>query len=174
MCVFVSSLCRFDEFIHAVITRHRGGGKAAPFEYDAVSFSKFECARGIFRMELMLSQCTSLLDLQISMHANDLDLKFPHQLFINSKFVDAAEGRTFKTINPFTEEVGIYWLIVITTDLSSYMSFTFLDFCMNFQIGLFLEHIYLSLWLVACVVFTIQLLFMLFIATPFILFVGDL
>ncbi|XP_065175810.1 cytosolic 10-formyltetrahydrofolate dehydrogenase-like [Sycon ciliatum] len=65
---------RFDEFINAVVTMHRGGGKST-FEFDAVT-----------------------------VNANDMELKFPHQLFINGKFVDAIEGRTFKTINPYTEE----------------------------------------------------------------------
>lgn len=34
-----------------------------------------------------------------------MDLKFPHQLFINNEFVNSSSGKTFKTINPTDESV---------------------------------------------------------------------
>lgn len=39
------------------------------------------------------------------MRANNMDLEFPNQLFINNEFVDATNNGTFQTINPATEEV---------------------------------------------------------------------
>lgn len=37
------------------------------------------------------------------MTANNMDLKFPNQIFINNEFVDAALGGTFTTVNPADE-----------------------------------------------------------------------
>ncbi len=34
-----------------------------------------------------------------------MDIKFPHQLFINNTFVDATGGSSYKTINPTDESV---------------------------------------------------------------------
>jgi formyltetrahydrofolate dehydrogenase len=65
----------FDEFVKAVILQGRGGG-ATEFTYDA-----------------------------IRMHVNNMDLEFPHQLFINNEFVDSSDGNTFDTINPTDESV---------------------------------------------------------------------
>ena len=31
---------------------------------------------------------------------NEMDIKFPNQLFINNEFIDASDGNTFDTINP--------------------------------------------------------------------------
>ena len=42
---------------------------------------------------------------QIEMNVNNMDIKFPHQLFINNEFVDATGGDTYKTINPNDESV---------------------------------------------------------------------
>lgn len=39
------------------------------------------------------------------MTSNNMELKFPNQLFINNEFVDAALGGTFTTINPSDESV---------------------------------------------------------------------
>ncbi|CAI4226467.1 unnamed protein product [Auanema sp. JU1783] len=41
----------------------------------------------------------------IVINANGLELKFPHELFINGKFEPSASGRTYETINPATEQV---------------------------------------------------------------------
>ena len=40
------------------------------------------------------------------MHANNMNLRIPHQLFINNKFIDASDGNTFDTINPNDESVS--------------------------------------------------------------------
>lgn len=37
------------------------------------------------------------------LHANDKELRFPNQLFINNEFIDASDGGTFKTVNPSDE-----------------------------------------------------------------------
>ena len=39
------------------------------------------------------------------MHANNMELSFPNQLFINNEFIDASNGGTFNTINPTDESV---------------------------------------------------------------------
>lgn len=41
----------------------------------------------------------------VEMKANNLDLRFPSQLFINGEFVDSVSGNTFETINPADESV---------------------------------------------------------------------
>ena len=33
-----------------------------------------------------------------------MEIKFPNQCFINNEFVDSADGKTYLTINPTTEE----------------------------------------------------------------------
>lgn len=66
----------FDEFVRAVVLKGRGGDSAVDIEYDAVKI-----------------------------HANDMDVSFPNQLFINNKFIDSSDGKTFETIDPNTEQV---------------------------------------------------------------------
>lgn len=39
------------------------------------------------------------------MRVNNMDISFPHQLFINNEFMDSESGNTFKTINPHDESV---------------------------------------------------------------------
>lgn len=34
-----------------------------------------------------------------------MELSFPHQMYINGKFVDSESGRTIPTINPANEKV---------------------------------------------------------------------
>ncbi|KAF8372811.1 alh-3 [Pristionchus pacificus] len=41
----------------------------------------------------------------IEVEANNMHLKFPHDLFINGKFEPSSSGRTYDTINPTNEEV---------------------------------------------------------------------
>ncbi|XP_064632154.1 cytosolic 10-formyltetrahydrofolate dehydrogenase-like [Lineus longissimus] len=65
----------FADFVGAVVVKGRGGG-AAEFTYDAVK-----------------------------MHVNKMDIMFPHQLFINNEFVDAADGQTFDNMNPADESL---------------------------------------------------------------------
>jgi len=41
----------------------------------------------------------------VQLFANNLNLRFPKQLFINGEFVNAVSGEKFKTINPSNEKV---------------------------------------------------------------------
>ena len=56
----------FSSFVDRVVILSRGGGETV-FEYDAVK-----------------------------MRVNNLDLEFPHQIFIGNQFVDALSGKTSK------------------------------------------------------------------------------
>uniref|UniRef100_F1KT06 10-formyltetrahydrofolate dehydrogenase n=1 Tax=Ascaris suum TaxID=6253 RepID=F1KT06_ASCSU len=40
----------------------------------------------------------------INIHINDMDISFPHQMYIDGKFVDSVSGRTYETINPTNEK----------------------------------------------------------------------
>ncbi|CAL2040382.1 unnamed protein product [Caenorhabditis brenneri] len=40
----------------------------------------------------------------IVLNVNNMELKFPHEQFIDGKFVGSSDGRTFQTINPATEK----------------------------------------------------------------------
>ncbi|XP_064080015.1 cytosolic 10-formyltetrahydrofolate dehydrogenase-like isoform X1 [Macrobrachium nipponense] len=66
----------FAEFIQVVVLKLRGGDTKPVFEYDA-----------------------------IKMHVNNMDIEYPHQLFINGQFVNATGGKVLKSINPATEEL---------------------------------------------------------------------
>jgi len=63
------------DFVKAVILKSRGGEKKK-FTFNAVE-----------------------------MHVNNMDIKFPTQLFINNEFVDASDGGTFPSVNPNDESV---------------------------------------------------------------------
>lgn len=41
----------------------------------------------------------------VELRANNMDLRFPKQLFINGEFVNSVSGNTFETINPADESV---------------------------------------------------------------------
>ena len=56
----------FSAFVDRVVILSRGGGETV-FEFDAVK-----------------------------LRVNNLDLEFPHQVFINNQFVDAISGKTSK------------------------------------------------------------------------------
>jgi formyltetrahydrofolate dehydrogenase len=45
------------------------------------------------------------MSIQIEMHVNNMDVRFPNQLFINGTFVDSESKRTLNTINPHDESV---------------------------------------------------------------------
>ena len=49
------------------------------------------------------------------MRANNRELKFPNQLFINGEFKDAVDGKTYDTINPNDESVGYYMTVMRCT-----------------------------------------------------------
>ncbi|XP_026282874.1 cytosolic 10-formyltetrahydrofolate dehydrogenase [Frankliniella occidentalis] len=66
----------FVEFGEAVVLKSRGGSASKEVEYDPVV-----------------------------MHVNNMDIKFPKQLFIDGKFIDAEGGRTIDSINPADESV---------------------------------------------------------------------
>ena len=42
---------------------------------------------------------------QIEMHVNNMDIRFPHQCFIDNEFVDSSDGVTYETVNPTDEKV---------------------------------------------------------------------
>ncbi|XP_034251453.1 cytosolic 10-formyltetrahydrofolate dehydrogenase [Thrips palmi] len=66
----------FFEFCQTVVLKARGGAASQDVQYDAVV-----------------------------MTANNMELKFPRQLFIDGQFVDAEGGRTIDTVNPADETV---------------------------------------------------------------------
>ncbi|KAK6748202.1 hypothetical protein RB195_001056 [Necator americanus] len=66
---------KFEENAEAVIRKMRGGDKIT-IEYDP-----------------------------IIMNVNNMELKFPHELFIDGKFQPSSSGRLFDTINPNDESV---------------------------------------------------------------------
>ncbi|KAJ1530815.1 hypothetical protein ONE63_005662 [Megalurothrips usitatus] len=66
----------FFEFSQAVVLKSRGSNASQDVAYDAVV-----------------------------MNVNNMDIKFPKQLFINGQFVDAEGGRTIDTVNPADETV---------------------------------------------------------------------
>lgn len=43
--------------------------------------------------------------IQVKLRANNMDLEFPNQLFINNEFIDSSDGVTFNTVNPADESV---------------------------------------------------------------------
>lgn len=63
----------FQAFVDRVVILSRGGDQDV-FEYDSVK-----------------------------LHINNMDLEFPHQIFIDGKFVDAISGKSKPTINPYDE-----------------------------------------------------------------------
>ncbi|KAH9525845.1 Cytosolic 10-formyltetrahydrofolate dehydrogenase [Bulinus truncatus] len=66
----------FEDFLMCVIKRGRGIDDKEPFDFDA-----------------------------IEIEANNLKLRFPHQLFIENEFLDSSDGATYDTINPANETV---------------------------------------------------------------------
>jgi len=100
---------RFEDFVQTVVAISRGGG-SVQFEYDAVSNTCLP--------QESLVQYLSCL--QCTLHANNREMKFPNQLFINGEFKDAADGKTYDTINPTDESVSyslkhIHYNIVVST-----------------------------------------------------------
>lgn len=68
---------KFTEFIQCVISKLRGGGSdGSKVEYDPIVLT-----------------------------VNNMEIRFPHQQFINGKFSDAASGKTTAIINPTDESV---------------------------------------------------------------------
>lgn len=66
----------FFEFCQSVVLKSRGGSASLDVQYDAVV-----------------------------MNVNNMDIKFPRQLFIDGQFVDAEGGRTIDSVNPADETV---------------------------------------------------------------------
>ena len=66
----------FEEYIRAIVCASRGIGGAPEFTYAAQT-----------------------------VRANNMEIDYPNQLFINNEFIDASDGGTFKTINPADESV---------------------------------------------------------------------
>lgn len=66
----------FEDFFQCVIRRGRGIEDKEPFVFDAVKMKK-----------------------------NNMDISFPHQLFIDNEFIDASNGAMYDTVNPTDESV---------------------------------------------------------------------
>lgn len=66
----------FGEFCQAVVLKSRGGAASLDVQYDAVV-----------------------------LNANNMEIRFPRQLFIDGQFVDAEGGRTIDSVNPADETV---------------------------------------------------------------------
>ncbi|CAI8056591.1 Cytosolic 10-formyltetrahydrofolate dehydrogenase [Geodia barretti] len=64
----------FEEFTRVMVLKNRGGDEAG-FEYHPAV-----------------------------LHANNREIHFPHQIFINGQFVDSISGKTYQPINPTTEQ----------------------------------------------------------------------
>ena len=68
---------KFSEFIQCVVSKLRGGsGSSGQVEYDPVVIN-----------------------------VNNMEVRFPHQMFVNGKFMDAQNGKTTAIINPTDESV---------------------------------------------------------------------
>ena len=68
---------KFSELIQCVVTQLRGGGSGSgSVEYDPIVMS-----------------------------VNNKEIRFPHQMFVNGRFKDAASGKTTAIINPTDESV---------------------------------------------------------------------
>ncbi|XP_043223831.1 cytosolic 10-formyltetrahydrofolate dehydrogenase-like isoform X1 [Amphibalanus amphitrite] len=65
---------KFDDFVQTVVFVSRGGSLKPEFTYDA-----------------------------IKMHVNNMDISFPHQIFINNEFTESSTGRQITSINPADE-----------------------------------------------------------------------
>ncbi|XP_037088208.1 cytosolic 10-formyltetrahydrofolate dehydrogenase-like isoform X1 [Pollicipes pollicipes] len=66
---------KFDDFVQTVVFVSRGGSLKPEFTYDA-----------------------------IKMHVNNMDISFPHQVFINNEFSESTTGRQITSINPADEK----------------------------------------------------------------------
>lgn len=66
----------FSEFTTTVIVKSRGSDGPAEVDYRVVE-----------------------------VHANNMTLKFPCQLFINGEFVDAENGKAIPIVNPTDESI---------------------------------------------------------------------
>jgi formyltetrahydrofolate dehydrogenase len=56
----------------------------------------------------------------IKLHANNMDISFPCQLFINGEFVDSESGAVLESVNPSDES------IICQVNLKLYQTVTFL------------------------------------------------
>ena len=125
----------FSEFVKQLVLLTRGG-QETELEYDAVSTCTCTlykhvhvhctsmCTYKLFSTlnELTVSKptvhntctCTPIsfsysfpLPLpKAIIRANNMEIRCPHQCFINNEFIDASDGKTYQTINP-TDESAI-------------------------------------------------------------------
>ncbi len=121
--VYMASV--FGEFIAQVILKSRDGGKGAKFEYDSVSECYMYnhklvslCSIGTIttkcfqslHVHVLIPQQTIFLNFplsinQVTIEANGLSIKCPHQLFVNGEFINSSRTQTYDTINPANEQV---------------------------------------------------------------------
>lgn len=73
----------FSEFSRIVIMKSRGEVDNKEVEFDAMK-----------------------------MHVNNMDISFPHQLYINNEFVTSSHGKVLRLINPNDESVSFVQNII--------------------------------------------------------------
>ena len=56
------------------------------------------------------SFCESSCGLQVTMNKNNMEISFPHQVFIDNEFMDASNGATYDSVNPTDESVRCWWI----------------------------------------------------------------
>lgn len=67
---------KFSEFIQCVVANLRGGSGSAGVQYDP-----------------------------IVLNVNNMEVSFPHQMFVNGQFIDCLSGRTSDIVNPTDESI---------------------------------------------------------------------
>lgn len=91
---------KFDEFIQCVVAKLRGGGSdGGKVEYDP-----------------------------IVLNINNMEIRFPHQQFINGKFLNSSSGKTTAIINPTDESVICHVCSFILVLLMSFIKLNFSGF----------------------------------------------
>lgn len=93
----------FQDFIQMFVRRLRGEDQEEELVIDYVSpplaLCRCEAQLGLkcgaFKESLLLLYCS-----QATKDVNNMTVKMPYQCFINGKFEDAENGKTYDTINP--------------------------------------------------------------------------
>ena len=98
----VTALCSRIEQLFAKGARKPARALSPDDVYAATKWSEFERAL-VLRYRGDDAAPAAVIDL-VRLHANDMDISFPHQLFINGEFVNAKSGHTSEIINPTTEQ----------------------------------------------------------------------
>ena len=84
---------------------------------------RFTCVLPICFSVYFITPVWTIVD-QVKMKKNNMELSFPHQLFIDNEFMDASNGDTYNTINPTDESVRHLGSLVVSISLSLSLSFS--------------------------------------------------